>query len=384
MFSLFTHVVHRIQGLSFGGKKARHISDVPLSVNRPYLVKGLLLPKQTSVLAAPPNTGKSCIVAALLAKLSQGGSFAGRRVRRSAVLYVGAEDPDGIATRAHGHFSTDEDKASSEFLILDRAIDMSRRDVVTRFIKDVTKFKTVITSKRLTIVFDTLTLSIGNADENSAGDMTVVMAHARELAQATGAHVMFVHHTSAADPKKARGSTALVGNPDTVLILKPVEKHRVLMESIKQRSMNKCDDIGFEIVPIDYGRDDDGEIVTNPFAAWANDTTKWKAPDQNSKGKKTAHAKANEVLRTLKALEVQAKSNGSPSVFATSDIADHVAAPFERESMKPESLQKAVREALNALVAEGRVERLGAQGYRCARSDANQEDGAGPESATIH
>lgn len=83
MFNPSPNVVQRIRGLSFGDIKARHISDVPLSVNRPYLVKGLLLPKQISILAAPPNTGKSCIVAALLAKLSQGHSFAGRRVRRS-------------------------------------------------------------------------------------------------------------------------------------------------------------------------------------------------------------------------------------------------------------------------------------------------------------
>lgn len=384
MRDLFNSVVRHILGLTFGGHKARHISDVPLTINRPYLVKGLLLPKQISVLAAPPNTGKSCIVAALLAKLSQGHPFAGRRVRKSAVLYVGAEDPDGIATRADGHFATNEDKASSEFLILDRAIDLSRRDIVMRFIKDVKRYKAKITATRVVIVFDTLTLSIGNSDENSAGDMTVVMAHARELAQETGAHVMFVHHTSAADPKKARGSTALVGNPDTVLVLKPVEKNRVLMESIKQRSMTKCEDIGFEIVTIDHGRDNDGDIVTNPLAKWALDTTKWTPPAKNAKGKKSAHAKADEVLRTLRELEVQAMSQGSPGVFATNEIADQVGAPFEREGMKPESLQRAVREALNALVAEGRVERLGSQGYRAARVETPPEDSAGTEYDSLH
>lgn len=46
MFNLFTNAVRHILDLSFGGHKARHISDVPLSINRPYLVKGLLLPKQ--------------------------------------------------------------------------------------------------------------------------------------------------------------------------------------------------------------------------------------------------------------------------------------------------------------------------------------------------
>lgn len=373
MRNLFSNAVRQFRDLTFGGHKARHISDVPLSVNRPYLVKGLLLPRQISVLAAPPNTGKSCIVGALLAKLSQGHSFAGRRVRTSAVLYVGAEDPDGIASRADGHFSTEEDKASSEFLILDRAIDMSRRADAMRFIKDVKRYRKKITAKRLIIVFDTLTLSIGGADENSASDMTEVMSHARELALSTGAHVMFVHHTSAADPKKARGSTALVGNPDTVLILKPVGKSRVLMESAKQRSMSKGDDIGWEIVAVDYGVDDDGDPVTNASASWVEDASEWSEPEPSRSGKKSNYEKSKEVLRTLAQLKANALADGAPSIFGTKDIAAQVGSPFDRAGMKPDSLQKAVRETLNGLVKAGRVEKVGAQGYRLAQ-EARDDD----------
>jgi len=364
MINLFSFFKRKTSGLKFGGFIAKHISEIPLSVNRPYLVKGLILPKQVSILAAPPNTGKSCIVAALLAKLSQGHKFAGRNVRRSAVLYVGAEDPEGIAMRAESHFATSEDKTSSEFLVLDRAIDMSCRATAAEFIADIKAYKRLITAERLIIVFDTLTLSIGDADENSAGEMTGVMANARELALDTGAHVMFVHHTSAADPKKARGSTALVGNPDTILVLKPVDKTRVLMESAKQRSMSKGDDIGWEIEAIQYGVDDDGDIVTNPSANYIEDTDGWSEPGSRKNGKKSSHAKANEVLRTLGQLEASAQVEGAPLLFGTKEVAANVGTPFDRAGMKPESLQKAVREALNALVAEGRVERLGSQGYR--------------------
>jgi hypothetical protein len=383
MIDLFTNVIKRFQGLFFSGQLAKHITEIPLGLNRPYLVKGLLLPKQISILAAPPNTGKSCIVAALLAKLAQGQPFAGQKVKRAAVLYVGAEDPDGIAIRADGHFATNEDKASSEFLVLDRAIDMSNRNIAQKFIKDVKAYKRKVTANRLIIVFDTLTLSIGNSDENSAGDMTVVMANARELAQATGAHVMFVHHTSAADPKKARGSTALVGNPDTILVLKPVDKTRVLMEVVKQRSMPKGDDTGWEIVIVEYGVDDDGDLVTNPRADWIEDTSGWSVPVASNKGKTTYNAKANEVFRAICELEAQARKQGSSFVFATKDIADLVAAPFDRAGMKPESLQKAVRETLNALVTEGRVKRIGAQGYQCVRKDCGAKDGS-TEYATLH
>jgi len=374
MYDLYTWGKEKLFGLIFAGHKSKHISEISLNFNRPYLVKGLLLPKQISLLAAPSNTGKSCIVAALLAKLAQGHEFAGRKVRRSAVLYVGAEDPDGIAIRAEGHFATQEDKANSEFLVLDRAIDMSNRAISKRFIKDIKAYKKRVTAQRLIIVFDTLALSIGTANENDAGDMTGVMANARELVQETGAHVMFVHHTSAADPTKARGSTALVGNVDTVLVLKPISKVRVFMEALKQRSMPREDDIGFEIVSIDYGVDDDGDMVTNPRADLVKDTTGWTDPTASRKGKSSSQARANEVLRTLGQLEAEAQTGGAPLVFSTKEVADHVGAPFDRDSMKPESLQKAVRDVLNALAGQGRVERLGTQGYQLKRKAQQHVD----------
>lgn len=383
MLNLFTKAFRNLRGITFLGRKARHISEIPMNVNRPYLVKGLILPKQVSVLAAAPNTGKSCIVGALLAHLVQGKPFAGHRVRRAAALYIGAEDPDGIAVRCNSDFATEEDKTNCEFMVYDRAIDMSKYDVPKRFIKEVKAFKKRITADRLIIVFDTLTLSIGTADENNAGDMTIVMANARELAQETGAHVMFVHHTSAADPRKARGSTALVGNPDTVFVLKPVSKNRVLTESVKQRSMPKGDDIGFEIEAIYYGRDDDGDIVTNPRAKWVEDTTDWAEPTGNAKGKKASNSKPNEVLRTLRELEAEAQADGSSMGFGTKEIADHVGDPFNREGVKPESLHKAVREALNTLVAEGHVARLGSQGYRTSPANSKSKDDQG-EYATLH
>ena len=55
---------------------------------------------------------------------------------------------------------------------------------------------------------------------------------------------------------------------------------------------------------------------------------------------------------------------GSSIVFSAKDIAELVGAPFDRVGVKPESLQKAVREGLNALVVKGQVKRLGAQGYQ--------------------
>ena len=167
--------------------------------------------------------------------------------------------------------------------------------------------------------------------------MTAVMANAPELVQDTGAHVMFVHHTSAADPTKARGSTALVGNADTVLVLKPISKTGVFMETLKQRSMSRVDDIGFEIVSVDYGvdGDGDGDMVTNSRADLVKDTTGWTDPTAARKGNSSSQVRANDVLRTLGQLEAEAEAEGAPVVFRTKEVADHFGASFERDNMKP-------------------------------------------------
>ena len=91
------------------------------------------------------------------------------------------------------------------------------------------------------------------------------------------------------------------------------------------------------------------------------------------KWKKSNYEKSKEVLRTLAQLKANALADGAPSIFGTKDIAAQVGSLFDRAGMKPDSLQKAVRETLNGLVKAGRVEKVGAQGYRLAQ-EARDDD----------
>ena len=320
-----------------------------------------------------PNTGKSSIVAALLAHVSQGIPFAGLRVKKAAVIYVGAEDPEGIAIRAHGHFITDEAKATANFHVLDQAIDVSNVAAVKQFTKDTNILLKRTRETRSIIVFDTLTLSIGNSDENVARDMTGVMENAQRLARQTGAHVMFIHHTSAADAKKARGSTALVGNADTVLLLDPVKGEgvqRVFLETFKQRSLPKLPPEGFEIEPRENGYDDDNDLVTNPFADYVADTSHWNVGQTSQRSSKNlGEERAREVLRVLRELEDLDQTGGAGQPFGSAAIAKYVHGPFSRAQMKSDSLQKAVRDGLAALVKSGNVEKVGTHKYRTVRSN---------------
>ena len=146
---------------NINGVRSKHLADMLVSPNKPYIVKGMLLERQVSILAGPPNTGKSSVVGTILAHASQGKDLGTMRVKRSMVFYVGAEDPDGISSRTHGHFMDSEKKRGVEFYVHDEPIDMSNALARDDLISEMRRTKALADTDHLLIVFDTLTLSIG-------------------------------------------------------------------------------------------------------------------------------------------------------------------------------------------------------------------------------
>lgn len=347
------------------GVYSKHLSEMSVSPDRPYIVKGMLLERQVSILAGPPNTGKSSVVGAILSQVSQGKGMGAMRVKKAVVFYVGAEDPDGIAFRAHGHFPCLAAKKSVEFYVHDEPIDISRIAARDDLIEEMNLTMASSVADHLLIVFDTLTLSIGDSDENLTSDMRRVIYNAQILARRTKAHVMFIHHTPTADETRLRGSSALNGNSDTVMILNAAEKNDargVLLKPTKQRSIAKGEPVGFEMSEFDLGLDSDGDISTAPLALLAGDTSGWKPKKATGVGDKSnAELRRREVLRCLKELSDQ---GACAQGITAKQLASVVGPPFDRDAMLPASLSKAVREALNALVQAGDVEKKGSHLYR--------------------
>ena len=85
---------------SFRGHCPVSANNFAISLNRPYIVKGLLLAGQVGMFAGPSNMGKSSISACLAAHVAMGRDVGDMRVNRSAVIYAAAEDAEGIQERA--------------------------------------------------------------------------------------------------------------------------------------------------------------------------------------------------------------------------------------------------------------------------------------------
>lgn len=347
----------------FLGQPLLSATAFKINLNRNYLAKGLLLASQVSILVGPPNTGKSSVVACLAASISMGRAVGDTRVKRAAVLYVAAEDPNGIAERAYGFFQTDPTDLA-HFYIHGFPVNLADEDEMKAFCTEARRLRRDVGAERLLIVFDTLNLCIGDGDENSARDMSRVIGNAQRLARATRAHVMIVHHTSAADAGRPRGSTAMHGNADTLLVLRRAEGEQgeslVLLTQEKQRSVQKGKPLVFSIAGLEVGEDEDGETITVPIARPSvSSSTLLPKVKEGRSGSSDGEARAAEMWRILTELRLKAPGQ----FYDAKNLGGMAGETFDALRANPDSLRKAVRRALDSLTGEGKVE-AGEGGFR--------------------
>lgn len=350
---------------------------------RPYIVKNLLLESQVSMLAGPPNTGKSSIVAMLAANVAVGQDIDQFRTKQAAVIINGAEDELGLVERAHGHLDNPPAHFPGLF-ITHRPFDLRNGRAMTKAIADVENIKARTGAERLMVVFDTLNLCIGDGDENSARDMSLVVGNAQRLAKQTGAHVMIVHHTSAADPAKPRGSTVMRGNVDTLLVLGPVQddsgRTLAVMTQEKQRSVQKGAPVFFEIAALEIGYDEDGDLVTVPMARIVPPPSNVSAQATPKRGKRhLSEQRAQAALNVLGDLDDQ-----SPGAFhSPATVSARVGDDFAKGKLNADSLRKKVKEALDHLVDQSVAESDG-RGYRILSKLIDQAHDSSGAYAPLH
>lgn len=322
---------------------------------RPYLVKNLLLFGQVSILAGPPNTGKTSVIASIAAHSAAGEALGGRQVAKCATLYVAAEDPQGVAERGAAILKRQDCHRKRPFDILDRAIDLTDRSQMDWFTKEITLYMKRRRLRHLFIVFDTLNLCIGDGDENSARDMGRAVSNAQRLARTCNAHVLIVHHSTASEPGRPRGSTAMIGNTDSLLMLADgaSEEGRqfIVVKQEKQRSMRKGEPVMFELQAVEVGQDTDGDPITLPMAVPANDASPADLIRQTKARNGVRAERAEHLLAVLTALDKE----GQGAFHPLADVRSQLTGPFDTVKSNPDSLRKAIKTASDDLIRTGKV-----------------------------
>lgn len=217
---------------------------------RKWIVPGLLLRRNVSLLVAPPGSGKSLLTLQMGLMMSSGRPWGGWFPRQPAkVLIINGED-DADEMRRRLYAACHEMKIGDWSMLRERlaiADESAGRLVIA---KADARSKTVIAqpmAKRLeqTVLehgFDVLVVDpfaeTFEGDENSNSELKWAAVLWREIARRTNAAVMLVHHTrkfnaEAGDMDSARGGGALVGVTRIVSTLFQMTEEEAVVYDIK-------------------------------------------------------------------------------------------------------------------------------------------------------
>ncbi|WP_175528203.1 AAA family ATPase [Cohaesibacter marisflavi] len=335
-------------------------------LNPPTIVKGIFSPGEISLIAGAPGTGKTSIMSALCSHTVNGLTIGSLIVEKTPVFYFAPEDPAGVKRRAYSYMGRPGWK-NGTFFVISGVPDLTNQDCIK-------EMESIIRTKMLEFgyskcfcVIDTLTLSLGDGDENSASTASVVAANLSTLAKNVNGAIAMLHHVSGSDLMKPRGSSGYIGNMDCVYVIHEDKTHIgsekvVLFTALKQKNTKLKAPLAFKLGSYEIGIDKYGDVVTVPQATImdtvpslgtkpANDNVRIPA---DKRGRKT------NILQILGDGEEQ-----NPGQYLSYDeIMSRTGAPFNQVRNNRDSLRKAVSRIMNELIDEGRAEHDGVTGYR--------------------
>ncbi|MCA3441955.1 MAG: AAA family ATPase [Rhodobacter sp.] len=290
-------------------------ADTALTESARPLVKGMLDEGAFSVFYGPSNSGKTFVVLDLAYSIALGRDWAGMKTTKAAVLYIAAEGGGGIKKRIAALRQRPGAADPEAFYLSAGSIDLRRPDgEVAAVIETVRSLGGVGL-----IVIDTLSRALAGGDETK--DMGALVVNIDKIRQATGAHVLLVHHSGKDVAKGARGSSELRGAIDTEINI-----DGGAIRVTKQRDLEFGEDISFEIQGAPIGLDADGDVVTSATVCLHG----------SQRGKPGAPtAKETEVLDVVR--DLLAEGGGGATVTANT-VAQHYDGAGER--MSPDTARK--------------------------------------------
>jgi hypothetical protein len=329
-----------------------------------YVVKGLFRRGETSILYAPSNVGKSALVVLLGSTVAAGRPFAGRPTSLGLVVHVAAEAPTSILDRTAAFRLELAAPGSAPYVVRRRGLDLREPPQVAALVSQVRTMSRSCGHPVSLVVFDTLVLCIGTADENSPSDMSRAIEGAKRIATELDAHVMLVHHTGKDAERGARGTSALQAGIDTEVALIPGDGGVVRVVVTKQRDMAKAGGLAFRVRSFHLGEDEDGDPRTTARAELVD------VPADASPAPKSLGDRRAAVLTALHLRRLTQAGNAEPRPFSTRDVVESL--PEEvLTGVAPENRPRVVGKILVEISKEpGAVLSKSGEGWVLAKAPA--------------
>jgi hypothetical protein len=235
--------------------------EIRLSI-RDWILYGLLMRKQVTVLVAPSGAGKSLLTLQIGIACASGIAWGGWRLRRKKdaknggyrVLFINAEDDyEEICRRLAAAMRVMPDGIDRELLAENFMVAEADKMVIAKFdprtknlVHDPKVYPSLVQAikdNKIDIVVVDPFAETFSLDENSNNELKGAGVMWRGIARETNTALMLVHHTKkyatgmAGDVDAARGASALIGIARIVSTLFPMtdKESELLLEGKKER-----------------------------------------------------------------------------------------------------------------------------------------------------
>lgn len=201
-----------------------------------------------------PGCGKSFVAQAFALSTALGEAWNGREVAQGGALYLACEGVAGIPKRvqawvAHHNLAIPEDRYNDvPFYYTTGFNDLRGPGATTDLIRAIQHDLGDRGKSLKLVVLDTLSRTLGGADENSAGEMNMALDQLDRVRDVTGATILILHHTAKSGLHE-RGSSVLRGACDTMMRLEDKDSHRLLIVD-KQRDWEEAEPLQLFIKPV--------------------------------------------------------------------------------------------------------------------------------------
>lgn len=224
---------HLPDSLTNGGNRPGQVPE-PLNAvdllqrfptNRPALIEGVLRRGEVGTVVCASKSGKSWLVLQLALAVASGGEWLGKQCKRGRVLCIDLE--------LHGEVLSFRLRSLHAALGLPeevlRQVDTLALRGTGHTVENLARWASHWSRYDL-VILDPLYRALGDADENSNGDMSQVFNHIDAAALASGASWLVVHHASKGGQSQksvtdtGSGAGSIARASDEHLVLRP---HRV-------------------------------------------------------------------------------------------------------------------------------------------------------------
>jgi len=284
-----------------------------------WRVKGLWPAVGVCFVGGPSMSGKSFWTLDACGRICRGLPVLGRKSKRAGVAYIAAEGELGVRNRIAA-LRQAIGKLGGRFKYLGQRPSLTDPEDVADLSAALGDARAELAERGDAlglVVVDTLSASVPGADENSAADMSPVLAALQDMAVQLQTLILVVAHTGKDETRGLRGWSGQLGNADGVIMLtEPSESEGDTIRSgnvLKVKDGPSGDRFGFALAVVELGRDEDGDAITSCIIEDRE------APEGSKAGRRPTVKQANAALvaaafnRVFDDRAVSIAASGAPS-----------------------------------------------------------------------